>query len=641
MRPSRPLKKARLLVLILVLVGAPARGAIEGSPHDLIAQGYDVAKASPLQERCRRCHISTSPAQQDFFRAVPPILEFSYSASSLVCFSCHDGTTIVSPEVDASRTAFHPASHGSDLTGYEGLLGDNDTAGLPFLDGKRMDCVTCHDPHDSGHRPMLRADIGEICLSCHSAQSEFGLADQNATGNHPQGANPATLARNDVPLKVAPAFMTPFPASYPLAGGRASVGTHWDLGGHLSSGGTGTIGCVTCHAVHGDEEAPPRASAGLLAADPVRQEADLFCEGCHTGERGDGQKDPLRPNPGGTTTGRTYHPADNDLSNGAGSIVETRNPEGWPLGAAAGNPILCSTCHRAHGARERTSILRPPPAELGFCEVCHERLPLAYHHPLVEKGAGACADQAALNDPVTGMRRTCDYCHRAHNAGFGAEREKDYVPLLRDSLLSDDLCLRCHPADNPTCGERPEYRASHFLGDPTLSETYQDATPPLRLMPWPGSKLLSVYGGEKGQVMICLSCHAFRSGSVASGDDGKSRFLVARSGNSVEWADDEGAYLCTGCHGEAPGTGAGPKGHTHPLMTARVATLGREPAPPITATPAGHINCDSCHRAHEARTGSGYYILELVESTNKDPKAIHPAINYTSTCYSCHPREKY
>lgn len=648
---SRPLKRAHplrsasrfvtaaycVVLLLVLLIAAPALAAVEGGPHDVIAQGYDVTRTSILQERCTRCHVSSSPELKDFLPAVPPVLSSAYGASSLACFSCHDGTTIVSPAVDASRTAFHPASHGNDLTGYEGLR--SEAVGLPYLDGKRMECVTCHDPHDNGHRPLLRAGIGEICLICHSTRSEGALGEQNTSGNHPQGANPAKLVRKEVPLKVAAAFTTPFPAPYPLAGGRASVGTHWDLGGHLSAGGTGTIVCVTCHAVHGNEQAPP--PPGLLTVDPVRLEADLFCEGCHAGVRGDDQEAPPHPNPGGTETGRTYHPADNDRANGEGSIIETRKPAGWPLGAAVSSPILCSTCHRAHGATERTQLLRRPPVDQGFCEVCHERMPLQEHHPLIEKDGGGCSNQIVLKDPVTGIRRTCELCHRAHNAGLGAKLEADFVPLLREGRLSDASCLRCHPAGNPTCGNTTLSLAGHFVGDPTLSETYADSAPPYRLTPWSESKLLSLYGGEKGQVLICLSCHTFRPGAIVSGDAGKTGHLLARSGNPVEWGDDPGVYLCTGCHGVSPGTGKGEKGHTHPLMNARAESLTSPAEPPVTTTASGRVNCDSCHRPHEARTEGGYYILEKIDSPNRDPRAIHPPIDFTTLCFTCHPPLKY
>jgi len=354
------------------------------------------------------------------------------------------------------------------------------------------------------------------------------------------------------------------------------------------------------------------------------------------GKRGDNLPAPPFPNPGGTTTGRTYHPVDNDRSNGSDSIIETRKPEGWPLGTAVSRPILCSTCHRAHGAKERASLTRRPPEGIGFCEVCHDRMPLEYHHSLVVEGTGRCSALIDPIDPVTGLRRTCELCHRAHNAGLGTQKEQDYLPLLRESSLGEKQCLVCHPRDNPTCNTDPNFRASHFIGDPTLPETYASDGSTLRRTLWPGSKTLSPYGGDKGTVMLCTSCHAFKGSAVVSGDQGRSRHLRALSGNPVEWAEDDGTYLCTGCHKENPGTGTGEKGRTHPLLGALVERLGHVPLAPATATVNGHINCDSCHRPHEAATAGSYYILESVNGPNKDPLAIHPTIDFTVLCRLCH-----
>ena len=622
-------------LLFIVVAGGQARASVEGSPHDLIAQGYDVTKGSLLQERCTRCHLATSPANQGFLPAVAPVLERAYGASSIACFSCHDGTTIVSPVVDASRTAFHPRSHGNDLTGYEGLLSEE--VGLPHLTGKHMECVTCHDPHDNGHRPFLRADIGEICLRCHSPRSEFGLGEKNSTGNHPLGGNPAKIVRKDLPLKVLPAFMTPFPLSYPASGGRTSAGVHWDLGGHLSAGGSGTIVCVTCHAVHGDEKKPPVPA--LLAVDPVRDVADLFCEGCHAGVRGDGVSSIALPNPGGTTTGRTYHPVDDDLSNKEGRIVEVTIPNGWPLGKGDPPRLVCSTCHRAHAAEPKTAILRPAVTATIFCENCHALGPIANHHPFDLRLARCLA----LLKPLPGEKDrslTCARCHRAHNAGLGSVKESRFVPILTDDHLLG--CLNCHPAENPTCEPQPGYRSSHFLGDSTVPETYGDLLPPLRRTVWPESRLFSLYDGENEQILVCYSCHTFNARAVVSGDKGTQRYLLARSGNTQEWnPGEEDNYLCLGCHGLQPGTGARGKGHSHPLMGAMVEKLRTPPVAPMTPTPNGHVNCDSCHRPHGADTRGGVYIMEVIDSVNVDPLAIQPIIDFTAACRQCHNRKDY
>jgi predicted CXXCH cytochrome family protein len=608
----------------------PARGAVEGSPHDLIAQGYDVPKDSPLQERCARCHLATlSQMPQEFLSAVPPVLASSYAASSLTCFSCHDGTTIVSPEVDASRTAFHAASHGIHLAGHEGL--SDEEVGLPFLEGGRMECITCHDPHGSPYRPLVRLELQELCLACHSTYAGVGRGKENRVGDHPIGFDWVAEARPEVPIEVPPPFRVPIPASYPLQGGKDAPGVHWALGGHLANGDEGTLTCLSCHAVHGDEAAPPRQK--LLVLDQENAGANRLCEGCHAGERGDGRLQVFRPNPGGTKTGRTYHPVDDDVANGEGRILEVTIPQGWPVGRGDPFPLLCTTCHVAHGARPATPLLREPVGAETFCESCHTNPLLLYHHP--PAGDGACVQYLppAPEGEPPGM--FCGTCHRAHNAGLGAPDEKRFVPLLRDAR-GTAACTRCHPVDNPTCGSRPEYRASHYLGDPF--KDYGDAEPPLRTDPWPESGLPSNYGESESdsRSVTCLSCHSFAKGAITSGDKGKSGHLLARSGNPVEWAEGgESTYLCAGCHSVNPGTGE-TKGHSHPMMSVDATQLGRPPTLPATLTPAAKVNCDSCHRPHEAVTRGGVYILEAVGSDNTDPRKIHPQIDFTETCRLCH-----
>ena len=254
---------------------------------------------------------------------------------------------------------------------------------------------------------------------------------------------------------------------------------------------------------------------------------------------------------------------------------------------------------------------------------------------------GQCASKlSSANVALTTL--DCGLCHRAHNAGLGAEDERDFVPILRASRRTDELCNTCHTADNPTCGTVTDQMASHFLGDPGLPDTYDDPNTPVRTDPWPESALASVYGGPAGKTILCLSCHSFRPGALISGDDGGSGNLLARAGNPMEWAEGEEAlYLCTGCHGVTPGTGSGAKGPTHPLMSADVAELGLPVTPPGSATAGGRINCDSCHRPHEAVTAAGVYIMEAARGANADPEAIQPKIDFTPTCHLCHEASKY
>jgi predicted CXXCH cytochrome family protein len=622
---------ASTLALVLVCAALPAQAAIDGSPHDLVSQGYAAARTGSSQGQCVLCHVDVVAADAALFPELPPSLSARYDAATLNCFSCHDGITLVSPEVDASQTAFHSASH----AGAPAMLLAPQT---PEEGSAGAGCATCHDPHENRHRPFLRAPVAALCLACHTAFNEIAMGQRNTTGSHPVGIEALSKPRPEVPIIVGPPFKIPYPSAYPIQQGRTSTGTHWDLGGHLSAGIAGEIVCATCHAVHGDEERPP--APGLPVVDPVRQVADQLCEGCHRGLRGDGGAATVAPNPGGTTTGRTYHPCDDDAANGPGRIVEIRTPAGWPFGDGSPPRLLCSTCHAPHRAQPGTSLLRRPESAASFCGECHDRTPAEYHHA-TGASTGPCASSLPAGAEGTAPQITCDLCHRAHNAGLGTGREADFVPQLRVDLTGDTLCLSCHPADNPSCSQDPLRKSSHFLGDPTLPETFDDMTPPLRADAWPESGLKSRFGGENGKSILCLSCHTFKKGGVVSGDDGKRRHLLARAGNLVELnPGEETVYLCTGCHSANPGKENASKGR-HPLMEADMAKLGTPPRPPLTGTPSGHINCDSCHRSHGAHTPSGVYMLEMVEGENTDPRAIKPKIDFTPTCHGCHDPGKY
>ena len=72
------------------------------------------------------------------------------------------------------------------------------------------------------------------------------------------------------------------------------------------------------------------------------------------------------------------------------------------------------------------------------------------------------------------------------------------------------------------------------------------------------------------------------------------------------------------------------------MMQADVPTLKAEPTPPVTVTPDGHLNCDTCHLPHRAPTKGGYYILEDLAGENTEPKTVHPEIDFTPLCHHCH-----
>jgi predicted CXXCH cytochrome family protein len=565
---------------------------------------------------------------------------------------------MVDRNVDAGNTVFNPNSHGFDPDKMPGNQ-DIKANGLPFTPGSMVTCLTCHDSHMPKNRPFLAVPFTGICERCHKGWENTGFGVLNSTGSHPVQVEPFDNTGGPSPIEVGGEFAVPFPDPYPTEKGSLSSTGHWTLGGHLTYGSHGRVECSTCHAFHGVEETGPFPD--LLSKDPVKTVSNEFCEGCHQGERGDGNEEPPYPNPGGTITGRTYHPVDDDEANGIGwitAIADTiqRSPYEWgEIDAETELPVLiCTTCHVAHNGMENSPSLVPIADTTSadgvetFCEICHRDPPVGHHG---YEGGGflrpSIVDQLLESQVRMGItygeilpdKIYCSHCHRAHNAGYGRE-EENFIPILVESSLGE-LCDICHGLG-----------VSHFMGDPTLPSTYGKLDPSLKRDPWPwGGYSIYEEGGAEGvadegeeelpTTITCQSCHDLSD--PPEGQEVISYRLLAPAGEHIDWYEDyPEEYLCTGCHGNSPTTIGG--GLTHPLMNADSSLyatiktshlLSNEH--PVTYTENGAVNCHSCHKAHNAALAGGVYILKVGRGDNIDPKAIRPKLEYSDLCDSCHP----
>lgn len=697
-----------LLLTFFLAIHSYAFAGVLNSPHDIAAQKYTIAgREDEKKNVCNYCHVPHKAKGARLWPTAPPSLK-GWGKVGPLCYSCHDGVAIVSPEVDASLTAFNPRSHGLD----KGMFPEGDdmtSSELPYATGgsenNNIECSTCHNPHDNVNRPFLRVPISVLCEKCHQHRENSGYGINNVEGTHPVHKQPVDEVEGASPIDVQPDFKIEFPQTYPSENGKYTEGVHWTLGGHLSEGHDGTMECITCHTVHGRERVGPVAEK-LLAIDPVKENADLFCEGCHRGMRGDSLGSPPFPNPGGTTAPRTYHPADDDLSNGSGRIVDIITPSGWVFGK--GGEILCTTCHKTHGALKNSPILNPPVDQDTFCEECHSTQ--FSHHPSGSMGGGG--SNISSGKPHASTRQVvippsfpsgitygspassslyCSNCHRAHNANC--------KPILVTDCAENDscsICTTCHQKFNPTWQTDDNWKATHFMGDPTQSVIdkvtvtgtvfgtqpgYFDQYPPMNAEVWPETGLKSINGGTDGKIITCCSCHNFGVGNITAGDADMSAYLgpllapgyqqsdltaglLARAGSYKEWLQsdvftftiggDRGTvqkstkYLCTGCHGNTPNSHPNSgEGFSHPMMDAD--GLSFDPMEPAKLTFNKHVNCESCHQAHEADSRGGFYILRLVEprisnvstvasSAIPDPYRVmkRTDIEFAPLCQKCH-----
>jgi predicted CXXCH cytochrome family protein len=83
-----------------------------------------------------------------------------------LCQRCHQGQT---PALRLGAIALckecHPQRHGNHPVD---VVHGQPARDLPYLEGGRVACHTCHDPHDVKAQPKgLRFKFNDLCLRCH------------------------------------------------------------------------------------------------------------------------------------------------------------------------------------------------------------------------------------------------------------------------------------------------------------------------------------------------------------------------------------------------------------------------------------------------------------------------------------------
>lgn len=188
---------------MIVALGASASGqTIIGSSHDFSSTGWAQGQI------CIPCHAPHNvPAGVDIlwnhelttatFTMYSNLVSGNPVATdpgfrSKMCLSCHDGTTAVDSYGGTTGSTFITGNAliGTDLSndhpiGVEYPTGDpgfNSTASfgqpgepklvpITLLNGNDgVECVSCHDPHDSSNGKFLRVTMSSsaLCLKCHN-----------------------------------------------------------------------------------------------------------------------------------------------------------------------------------------------------------------------------------------------------------------------------------------------------------------------------------------------------------------------------------------------------------------------------------------------------------------------------------------
>jgi hypothetical protein len=403
----------------------------------------------------------------------------------------------------------------------------------------------------------------------------------------------------------------------------------------------------------------------ILGATPPATGVEPICLGCHVNDPVMGPGSTGATHPIGTTGPWAIDPDPGTTGN---------IPPGTKWGGTGTNPVIvCQSCHKMHCANVTSSPLIGPldgANRNSNCNLCHSDTTLGGHHPsnipYPPAGPGNANWPAAPVSEATAMtwaaanpgaqandgelyvfpggEMNCSTCHASLFSG-GAHNNTargSFFPGLSGLNSNSEMCVDCHgvnpsPRTNSVgagTGAGTALQASHYLG-PIITPSYA------RTAAWSGggtSKYRMVAGLPAN--IICESCHTVKESpaSLASnnglGFAGAIRvsvpLLLESSGNNgityyTSSSDTTAGRtdMCTGCHGAAPAGGnsssAGGSA-THPTisygMTAAASTgitvtMG-DPATrsTVTLTSDSRVNCESCHRPHDAAQGSGALILE-------------------------------
>lgn len=228
------MKLPGLLVTILtvLLLAGPVSASIRTTRHNLSASGPGDLRSLETSRICVFCHTSHSGNRQGplWNRESGPVVYSLYNSSTLhsapdqpdgaskLCLSCHDGTialgfVLVSDAPDGEYTILNtdqgrlPVTRRSnldvDLTDDHpvsfnpaGAVSASPELHHPPVGGPvrydaagRLQCTTCHDPHEDLYGRFLRMDNRQaaLCKTCHRPNGYTGLATHDLSAAVPTG----------------------------------------------------------------------------------------------------------------------------------------------------------------------------------------------------------------------------------------------------------------------------------------------------------------------------------------------------------------------------------------------------------------------------------------------------------------------
>lgn len=430
-------------------------------PHVGDTRGMSL---KPLPALCYECHDEVAGKAHDH----PP-------AAAGDCVACHD------PHAATYARLLRVTGQALCLKCHKDPSADpqKPARNMPFLHGALDEgCLTCHHPHGSATKGVLRKPQVTLCWDCHDqgqAGQKKGVIvhspirdDKECTTCHrPHSGNLPKLLTAEAPGLCADCHEV---GGKPPAGGvaHAPVTNGNCLLCHSPHAGPGrmflkpeTEVCLTCHprmpAIPGGSNHPPVWDGECLSchfghSGPkglLRKKGPALCLECHDDVtlKRDGKKYPVIHPPAEEGSCLDCHkphysPAPKLLAERGNSLCMTCHDDPGLTPAkgiwlSAHPPVgkNCLQCHSAHGSEEEGMLRNNPFNLCGGCHRSHKAHSLNAERFIEERKGGMVSLPETFPLTPSG-RMVCTGCHLAHGGPNPS--------LLVDP--KDKVCLMCHPS---------------------------------------------------------------------------------------------------------------------------------------------------------------------------------------------------
>ncbi|MEZ6190456.1 MAG: cytochrome c3 family protein [Phycisphaerales bacterium] len=476
---------------------------VASTRHNLSATGPGPVRVEGSAGVCRFCHTphSANPIAPLWNRDDPGTYYQTYESTTLVadvgqptgssrlCLSCHDGTIALTQTYNprnapGGSTVFitsadrgfigtdlgddHPISftYDSGLAMLKGNLRDPSTLPpqLPLDHENRVQCATCHEPHDDSFGHFLRMDntASGLCISCH---------DQEGWATSAHATSPASLA------------------------GSVEI---WD---NLEAATVREAACESCHRPH---------TAGGRQRLLRREAEEENCMACHDGSvaRTDlrAALNALSTHPVRLTTG-VHDPAENPATMSEHvECADCHNPHRTASSGPAQAPFIkpsmagaigvtnagltpgeaqyeYEVCYKCHGSRNVST----PTIDRVFdnSDIAKAFQPAnASYHPVEAQGRNPGTVSLLQNYNAASIIY-CTDCHGSDDPnGASGPHGSRYEPLLKNNYTTRDntvesplayaMCYQCHNRASILGDETfPEHKM-HIVDENTSCATCHD-----------------------------------------------------------------------------------------------------------------------------------------------------------------------